>query len=96
MQKFIELGKKIYDLNNPREAHRFAVFIARCLFNRRRMKRVVDFFDGNDLLRRVADKFPYVFEQPTRAVPPSKQLIQSSRKAARRVIPKALRLRSTA
>lgn len=67
MQKFIELGKKIYDLNNPREAHRFAVFIARCLFNRRRMKRVVDFFDGNDLLRRVADNFPYVFEQPTRA-----------------------------
>lgn len=67
MQKFIELGKKIYDLNNPREAHRFAVFIARCLINQRRMKRVVQFFEGNDLLRRVADNFPYVFEQPTRA-----------------------------
>ena len=67
MQKFIELGKKIYDLNNPREAHRFAVFIARCLINRRRMKRVVDFFDGDELLRRVAENFPYVYEQPTRA-----------------------------
>ena len=67
MQKFIELGKKIYDLNNPREAHRFAVFIARCLINQRRMKRVVQFFEGNELLRLVADNFPYVFEQPTRA-----------------------------
>ena len=67
MQKFIELGKKIYDLNNPREAHRFAVFIARCLLNRRRMKRVVKFFDGDELLSRVAENFPYVYEQPTRA-----------------------------
>ena len=67
MQKFIELGKKIYNLNNPREAHRFAVFIARCLLNRRRMKRVVEFFDGDELLRRVAENFPYVYEQPTRA-----------------------------
>ena len=67
MQKFIELGKKIYDLNNPREAHRFAVFIARCLINRRRMKRVVKFFDGDELLRQVAENFPYVYEQPTRA-----------------------------
>ena len=67
MQKFIELGKKIYDLNNPREAHRFAVFIARCILNRQRMKRVVNFFNGNELLKRVADNFPYVYEQPTRA-----------------------------
>lgn len=67
MQKFIELGKKIYDLNNPREAHRFAVFIARCLINSRRMNRVIEFFDGNETLRRIAENFPYVFEQPTRA-----------------------------
>ena len=67
MQKIIELGKKIYDINNPREAHRFAVFIARCLINKRRMKRVINFFDGNDVLRRVAENFPYVYEQPTRA-----------------------------
>ncbi|MBR1579467.1 MAG: DUF535 domain-containing protein [Selenomonadaceae bacterium] len=67
MQKFIELGKKIYDLNNPREVHRFAVFIARCVLNSRGMHRVIEFFDGNELLRRVADNFPYVFEQPTRA-----------------------------
>ena len=67
MQSLIGLGKKIYDLNNPREAHRFAVFTARCMFNRRKMKRVLEFFDGNEVLKRVAENFPYVYEQPTRA-----------------------------
>ena len=45
MSNFIELGKKIYDINNPREAHRFAVFVARCCLHPQRMSRLEKFFE---------------------------------------------------
>ena len=67
MSNFIELGKKIYDLNNPREAHRFAVFVARCLLHPQRMSRLEKFFAQSELLRRVADGYPFVYEQATRS-----------------------------
>ena len=67
MSNFIELGKKIYDLQNPREAHRFAVFVARCLLHPQRMSRLEKFFGQSELLRQVAQGYPFVFEQATRA-----------------------------
>lgn len=67
MINFIELGKKIYDLNNPREAHRFAVFVARCCLHPKRMSRLENFFAQSDLLSKVAAGYPYVYEQATRA-----------------------------
>ena len=67
MQTFVELGRKIYNLDNMREAHRFAVFVTRCSFNARKMRDIIKFFNSSELLSEVAKKFPYVFEQPTRA-----------------------------
>ena len=67
MSSFVELGKKIYRLENPREAHRFLVFVARCCLNSRRMKRVEEFFAQDELLSGIAEKFPFVYEQVTRA-----------------------------
>ena len=67
MSNFIELGKKIYDLNNPREAHRFAIFVARCCLHPQRMSRLEKFFAQSELMRRVADGYPYVYEQATRS-----------------------------
>lgn len=67
MSNFIELGKKIYDLNNPREAHRFAVFVARCLLHPQRMSRLEKFFLQSELLRKVAEGYPFVYEQATRS-----------------------------
>ena len=67
MSNFIELGKKIYDLNNPREAHRFAVFLARCCLHPQRMNRLEKFFTQSELLRKVAEGYPFVYEQATRA-----------------------------
>ncbi|MBQ4403190.1 MAG: DUF535 domain-containing protein [Selenomonadaceae bacterium] len=67
MSNFIELGKKIYDLNNPREAHRFAVFVARCLLHPQRMSRLEKFFAQSELLAKVAAGYPFVYEQATRA-----------------------------
>ena len=64
---FIEIGKKIYRLNNPREAHRFAVFLARCCLHPQRMKRLEKFFNQSEVLKKIAEVYPFVYEQPTRA-----------------------------
>ena len=64
---FIELGKKIYNLNNPREAHRFAVFLARCCLHPQRMNRLEEFFSQSDILKKISDIYPFVYEQATRA-----------------------------
>lgn len=67
MSAFRELGKKIYDMNNPREVRRMAVFVIRCWLNHGRMQRLFAFFNQNGLLRSVAEMYPFVYEQPTRA-----------------------------
>ncbi len=67
MRNFISLGKKIYDVNKPREAHRMVVFVSRCCLHHRRMKEIDSFFRQNELLRKIADAYPFVYEQPTRA-----------------------------
>jgi len=64
---FINLGKKIYNLNNPREAHRFAVFLARCCLHPQRMARLEEFFTQSEILKKISDVYPFVYEQPTRA-----------------------------
>lgn len=64
---YIELGKKIYNMENPREVKRCVVFVARCLLNNGRMKKLHQFFHQNELLARVAEEYPFVYEQPTRA-----------------------------
>ena len=67
MSNFIELGKKIYDLKNPREAHRFTIFIARCCLHPQKIQRLEDFFSQSKILSDIAEKFPFVYEQATRA-----------------------------
>ena len=67
MSNFIELGKKIYDINNPREAHRFAVFVARCCLHPQRMSRLEKFFEQSELMKKIAAGYPFVYEQATRA-----------------------------
>lgn len=64
---FIETGKTIYNLSNPREAHRFAVFVARCCLHPQRMARLEEFFTQSDVLKKIAEVYPFVYEQPTRA-----------------------------
>ena len=65
--KFIELGKKIYNMDNPREARRMVVFVARGCLNYGRMKKLFSYFSGNKILREIAEIYPFVYEQPTRA-----------------------------
>ena len=67
MQSFWSLGKKIYNMANPREARRCVVFCARAMANRSRMRQIDDFFHQDAVLQQVADVCPFVYEQPTRA-----------------------------
>ena len=67
MSNFIELGKKIYDLNKPREAHRFAVFVARCCLHPQRMNRLEKFFEQSELMTKVAQGYQFVYDQATRS-----------------------------
>lgn len=67
MLDYIRLGKKIYNTENPREARRMVVFVGRCLLNMRRMKRLYQFFTSDALLGKLAEEYPFVYEQPTRA-----------------------------
>lgn len=54
-------------MENPREVKRCVVFVARCLLNNGRMKKIHQFFHQNELLAKVAEEYPFVYEQPTRA-----------------------------
>lgn len=67
MQEFIKLGKKIYRLNNPREFHRFIVFIIRCKMHEKRMKGFIEYIETKEEIKSISEKFPFVYEQPTRA-----------------------------
>jgi len=67
MSNFVELGKKIYNLDNPREMRRFVVFCARCYLHSNKIATLENFFAQDKILSEVAEKFPFVFEQATRA-----------------------------
>ncbi len=65
--KIIELGKRIYDTNNSREVHRLVVFVGRCMVHRSAMKRVIYFFQQDELRSKILEKNPFPLEQATRA-----------------------------
>ena len=67
MESFITLGKRIYDMKNPREVRRMVVFVARSLLHRGRMQQLLEFFQQTPLLQAVAEAYPFVYEQPTRS-----------------------------
>lgn len=67
MIKYIELGKKIYDTSNPREQRRMVVFVLRAMWHDADMKKLMAFFEGNEVLKDYIEKSPFPLEQVTRA-----------------------------
>ena len=67
MQSFVTLGKKIYHIEKSREARRMVVFVVRACLNRGRMEKLDTYFHQTALLQQIADIYPFVYEQPTRA-----------------------------
>ena len=67
ISKIIELGKRIYDTSNPREKHRFVVFVGRSLLHRSAMRDLYNWFMSDDERRKVLEVNPFPMEQVTRA-----------------------------
>lgn len=65
--KIIELGKSIYDTNNPRELHRFVVFLGRAILYRSALQEMLKFFSTNNLRRQLLAENAFPVEQMTRA-----------------------------
>ena len=63
----ITLGKQIYDMKNPREVHRWIVFVGRSILHYSVIRRLYRFFQKNEVRQQIfaINKFP--IEQVTRA-----------------------------
>lgn len=66
MINYIELGKKIYDTSNPREQRRMVVFVLRAMWHDADMKKLMAFFEGNEVLRKFQLRHQFHIEQVTR------------------------------
>ena len=64
---FGKIGKQIYDIRKSRECRRYFVFRIRCALNRKRMKKLWDYFHSAPVLEKIAELYPFVYEQPQRA-----------------------------
>ena len=62
-----KLGRRIYDLKNWREAHRFVVFLGRVVFYWQPIVRLYKWFHSDDELCYILKKNPFLIEQATRA-----------------------------
>ena len=67
MREFIELGKKIYDMDNPREVRRMVVFVGRALVHRTGMKNLMAYFAADPLRQKLIAESPFPLEQATRS-----------------------------
>ena len=67
MESFLSIGKKIYNMNNPREVRRMWVFILRGYFHYQKLNKLDNFFQQNIVLKKISEIYPFVYEQPTRA-----------------------------
>lgn len=67
MTNYIDLGKKIYDMNNPREVRRMAVFVARSLLHNSGMQQMINYFNSRPEMKEFIEESPFPVEQVTRA-----------------------------
>lgn len=63
---YIDYGKRIYDMDNPREVRRMAVFVARSILHNTKMNQLIDFFRQDQVLSNFLQEKPFPIEQVTR------------------------------
>lgn len=68
MNKYINLGKKIYNTANIKEYKRMIVFVARSLLHDKFMNKIIDFFDETPIKKAIISKEPFFIEILTRQV----------------------------
>ena len=66
VQKYIKLGKQIYNMENTREQRRMVVFVLRSMWHDGDMKKLIAFFDANEVLRKFQERHQFHIEQVTR------------------------------
>lgn len=62
-----EIGKRVYDLKNPREKRRYLTFLVRAFFHKREVNKLIKYFVEDDLRRKALEANPFPIEQITRA-----------------------------
>ena len=66
MNKYIRIGKQIYNMENPREQRRMVVFVLRSMWHDGDMKKLIAFFEANEVLREFQKRHQFHIEQVTR------------------------------
>lgn len=66
MNKYIRIGKQIYNMENTREQRRMVVFVLRSMWHDVDMKKLIAFFAANDVLRKFQERHQFHIEQVTR------------------------------
>lgn len=66
MNKYIQIGKQIYNMENPREQRRMVVFVLRSMWHDGDMKKLIAFFEANEVLREFQKRHQFHIEQVTR------------------------------
>lgn len=67
MQEYINLGKSLYNMDNPREARRMVVFVLRSMWRNAGMKKMMEYFQADEQLRHLCADGAFPLEQVTRA-----------------------------
>lgn len=67
MASIKDIGKRIYDLKNPREKRRYFVFLLRSLVHRKELRELVEFFQQDAARKQILEVNPFPIEQATRA-----------------------------
>ena len=67
MAGYIDIGKKIYNLDNPREVRRMAAFVLMAKLHSKRINELIEFFNSKPQLKPILEGLPFPIEQPTRA-----------------------------
>lgn len=67
MVNYIDYGKQIYDMDNPREVRRMAVFVARAILHTSKLNQLIDFFHQDAVLTAFIEDTPFPIEQATRS-----------------------------
>lgn len=67
MESISDIGKRIYDISNPREKRRYYVFLLRSVLHRSELKRLIEFFCEDPLRKALLEKNAFPIEQATRS-----------------------------
>lgn len=66
MNKYIRIGKQIYNMENTREQRRMVVFVLRSMWHDGDMKKLIAFFAANAVLCKFQERHQFHIEQVTR------------------------------